>query len=205
MARTRKAKTYKKQSKVLSIPELRKSLEHIDSYSEKLLATKPLKVAASLLASEWKRIFGKNLSLSEAESYLKNKSKHSKHKKTRKHRGGAMLTGAPLDHVTRPGDYIPAPTAVYPSVIAKGFWNPEPGILYDSSPQKTDPYSTTGSNKAMAGGGLLNSIGAPFVAGSFRPFVATNPITTGQGMMLDFKGLPVGPGANSYDNPNLKI
>lgn len=200
MAKTRKS--HKKQAKVLSIPELRKSLEHIDSYSEKLLATKPLKSAASLLASEWKRLFGKALSLKEAEAYLK---KRGKYKKTRKHRGGAMLTGAPLDHITRAGDYIPAPSAVYPPLIAKGFWNPEPSILQDSSAQKTDPYSTIGSNKVMGGGGMLDSIGAPFVAASFRPFVGQNPETSGHALMASFKGLPAGPGANSYDNPSLKI
>ena len=200
MPKTRKS--HKKQAKVLSIPELRKSLEHIDSYSEKLLATKPLKSAASLLSSEWKRLFGKALSLKDAEAYLKKKNKY---KKTRKHRGGAMLTGAPLEHVTRAGDYIPAPTAVYPPLIAKGFWNPEPSILQDNAPQKSVPYTTIGSNKAMDGGGMLNSIGAPFVAASFRPFVGQNPETSGHALMTSFKGLPASPGADSYDNPRLKI
>jgi hypothetical protein len=200
MAKTRKS--HKKQAKVLSIPELRKSLEHIDSYSQKLLATKPVKTAAGLLASEWKRLFGKALSLKEAEAYLKKKGKYGK---TRKHRGGAMLTGAPLDHITRAGDYVQAPNATYPPLIAKGFWTPEPGILHDAAPQKTDPYSTTGSNQVMRGGGILSNIGAPLVAASFRPFVGQNPETSGHELMASFKGLPTGPGAYSYDNPNLKI
>ena len=203
MAKTRKS--HKKQAKVLSIPELRKSLEHIDNYSQKLLATKPVKTAASLLASEWKRLFGKALSLKEAEAYLKKKRLS---KKTRKHRGGAMLTGAPLNHITRAGDYIPAPSAVYPPLIAKGFWNPESAILQDAAPQKTDPYSTIGSNQVMKGGassGILDTLGAPLVAASFRPFVGQNPETTGHALMTSFKGLPASPGADSYDNPKLKI
>jgi hypothetical protein len=166
------------------------------------LATKPLKTAAGLLASEWKRLFGKALSLKEAEAYLKKRGKYGK---TRKHRGGAMLTGAPLNHITRGGDYVQAPTATYPPLIAKGFWNPEPAILQDATPQKTDPYSTTGSNQVMNGGGLLTNIGAPFVAASFRPFVGQNPETSGHALMTSFKGLPASPGADSYDNPNLKI
>jgi hypothetical protein len=204
MAKTRKARTQKKHSKVLTIPELRSSMEHMDNYSHKLVLTKSMKDGAKLFASEWKRVFGKQLSLKIAEDYLKNKIKLRKHGKTRRHRGGSILTGAPLNHITRSGDYIPAPTAVYPSLVSKGFWNPEPAILHDGASQKTVPYPTTGSNKAHAGGGILDGASSLASAASFRPFVAQNPITTLQSTGLSWKGLPIGPGPNSYDNPNLK-
>ena len=207
--KTRKARTQKKQGKILTIPELRSSMEHMDTYSHKLVGTKSLKDAAKLFASEWKRVFGKELSLKIAEDYLKNKMKLRKHGKTRKHRGGfthTPIAGAPLDHITRPGDYtMPAPAALYPPLVTKGFWNPEPGILNDPSPQKTDPYTTTGSNKALAGGGILGGLSSIASAAAFRPYVAQNPTTSLQNTGLSWKGLPTGPGADSYDNPKLKI
>jgi len=190
----------KRHEKVLTIPELRSSMEHMDSYSHKLVATKSLKDGAKLFASEWKRVFGKTLSPKAAEDYLKNKMKLRKHGKTRRHRGGAMLTGAPLDHITRAGDYnSPAPTAVYPSLVTKGFWNPQPAILQDAETQQgVLPYPNTGSNKAMAGGGIWN-------AAFFRPAIAENPATTFGNLQSSYKGLPIGPGAHSYDNPSLKL
>jgi hypothetical protein len=205
MAKTRKARTQKKHGKVLTIPELRSSMEHMDNYSHKLVSTKSLQDGAKLFASEWKRVFGKQLSPKAAEDYLKNKMKLRKHGKTRRHRGGAILTGAPLEHITRSGDYIPAPAAIYPPLVAKGFWNPEPAILQDSAAQKTDPYPNTGSNKAMAGGGILNGVTSLASAALFRPYVAQNPITTLQSNGLAWKGLPTGPGADSYDNPKLRM
>jgi hypothetical protein len=201
MAKTRKARTQKKHGKILTIPELRSSMEHMDHYSHKLVSTKSLKEGTKLFASEWKRVFGKQLSSKIAEDYLKNKMKLHKHGKTRKHRGGSILTGAPLEHITRGGDYIPAPMAVYPPLVAKGFWNPEPAILQDSAAQKTDPYPNTGSNKALAGGGVSSLASAAL----FRPYVAQNPVSTLQNSGLVWKGLPTGPGADSYDNPKLRI
>jgi hypothetical protein len=204
MAKTRKARTQKKHGKVLTIPELRSSMEHMESYAHKLISTKSPKVAAKLFASEWKRVFGKQLSPKVAEDYLKNKMKLHKYGKTRKHRGGALLTGAPLEHITRSGDYIPAPAAVYPPLVAKGFWNPESAILQDGATQKTEPYPNTGSNKALAGGALLSGASSLANAAAFRPYVAQNPMTSLQGLGSSWKGLPSGPGSDSYDNPVLK-
>jgi hypothetical protein len=206
MAKTRKVKNHKKSEVTLTIPQLRKSLQHMDSYSEKLLSTKPVGTAAVLFASEWKHVFGKSLSPKDAEAYMKNKMKNRKYKKTRKHRGGAILTGAPLDHITRAGNYEHIPEASYPPLVSKGFWNPEPAILQDSETQQgVVPYPNTGSNKAMAGGGILSNLTAPFAAAAFRPFVGENPISSGGYFQASLKGLPTGPGPNSYDNPNLRM
>jgi hypothetical protein len=210
MAKTRKARTQKKHNKVLSIPELRLSMKHMDDYSNKLIATKSMKEGAKLFISEWKRVFGKVISSKVAESYLKNKMKLYKHGKTRrgKHRGGSnnLVLGAPLNHITRAGDYTsPAPNAVYPSMVTKGFWTPEPSILKDSETQEgVLPYPSTGSNK-MGGGGLLSGLTSFAASSSFRPVVAQNPITTQQSAMLSWKGLPTGPGSETYDNPSLKL
>ena len=206
MAKTRKGRTHKRHTAALTIPQLRKSLEHMESYSDKLAGTKPASQAAKLFASEWKRVFGKTLSPKDAEAYLSKKMKNGKYKKTRKHRGGAMLTGAPLDHITRAGGYTQPSDSSYPPLVAKGFWTPQPAILQDSETQQgVIPNPTTGSNKAMAGGGILSNLASPFVAASFRPYVAENPVTSLQSMGSSFKGLPAGPGPHSYDNPSLKI
>jgi len=206
MAKTRKGSVHKKHEVTLTIPQLRQSLEHMESYSDKLAGTKPVSQAAKLFASEWKRVFGKTLSPKDAEAYLSKKMKGRKYKKTRKHRGGAILTGAPLDHITRAGGYAQAQEASYPPLVTKGFWTPQPAILQDSETQQgVVPYPSTGSNKAMAGGGLLSSLSSSFAAASFRPYVAENPVTSLQSMGSSFKGLPSGPGPNSYDNPSLKM
>ena len=209
MAKTRKARTIKKHDKVLTIPQLRSSMEHMDGYSQKLVATKSLKDGAKLFASEWKRVFGKVIPLKSAEDYLKNKMKLRKYGKTRrrKYRGGGPIAGAPLDHITRAGDYnMPTTTAVYPPLVAKGFWTPQSSILFDSETQQgVLPYPNTGNNNPMAGGGLMSTLGSAANAAFFRPTIAQNPVSSMQSTMLSFKGLPTGPGADSYDNPNLKV
>ena len=144
--------------------------------------------------------------------------KHHSHRRHRtlKRRGGA----APVLSDMRPGIYL-APGQIpdaqghlplssgaksnfgsYVQYVDKGFWNPEPAILQDAATQKVNPYSTTGNNKALAGGSLVSSA---LTAASFRPFIAQNPMTSGYYLQNSMKGLPSGPGANSYDNPGLKM
>jgi hypothetical protein len=207
MAKTRKgrsrSKTQKKNTDLLTIPELRSSIDHMDSYANKLVSSKvPLSAAAKNFASEWKHVLGKQLSPKAATDFIKYKMKQHKHGKTRRHRGGGYANlGAPLDHITRAGADLPHGN--YPEHVTKGFWNPEPAILQDAASQQTTPYSTTGSNK-MNGGGLLNSWGSALAAASFRPVVAQNPLSNQHAAMLSFKGLPIGPGAASYNNPDLQ-
>ena len=129
-----------------------------------------------------------------------------KHGKThrRKYRGGASnpIAGAPLDYTSRP-PFNPDGAGIYPPLVEKGFWNPQPAILQDSAQQKTVPYPSTGSNTMKGGAGLLSMLSSTMTASAFRPVAAQNPMTPQQSTMLSFKGLPTGPGANSYDNPGL--
>jgi len=192
--KTMKKRGTRKNAHVLSIPELRQSMDYITNYSHKLVhgGKKSDKDLAKAFASEWKKVFGKSLSPKIAQSYIK----HLKGKKgTRKHRGGAVLTGAPVDYMTGPNVSIPPQT--YLSYVNKGFWNPEPAILQDCGKQTgVLPSSTVGSN--MAGGGLLNFIGNSLDAISFRPFVGQNPSTSQWDHMMQVKGQPMSPGPESW-------
>jgi hypothetical protein len=196
-SRGRKGKTHKKrharqEAKVMSIPELRKSLEHVTSYAESMSHSGSKTEMAEKFASEWKKVFGKTLSKDDAEAYVQHvmnmKKSYKKTKKTRKLRGGAQsteLTGAPLAYMTRPG--VELPYGNFEKYVSSGFWNPEPAIQYDCGKQTgLVPYASTGSNK-MNGGSF-----------TFRPFVAENPTTPMYDAMTAWKGLPLGPGPESY-------
>lgn len=193
--RSKTHRTKKHHTKVLSIPELRKSLEHVSSYAESMAHEKVSKSEmVEKFASEWKKVFGKPLSKDDAEAYvqhmmnMKASKPYKKTKYTRKLRGGAQsteLTGAPLAYMTRPG--VELPYGNFEKYVSSGFWNPEPAIQYDCGKQTgLMPYATTGSNK-MNGGSF-----------TFRPFVAENPTTPLYDAMTAWKGLPLGPGPESY-------
>lgn len=214
----KRSKTLKKHS-VLTIPELRKSLDYISSYAEKLVRSGAAgtKEVANSFASEWKKTFGKTLPVETAESYLKHLKSMTigikKGKKTRKLRGGAqstLLTGGPLDYMTRPGTDIPYGNFL--KYVESGFTNPEPAINWDCGKQTgVLPYDTTGSNK-MNGGGLMSALSNFTSAMTSRPFMAENPQSVGHDAQTVWKGQTLGPGPNSYDvgykyqmGPNTRI
>lgn len=98
-------KTRKQISKALSIPQLRKSFDHIDSWVEAHLSRKSLKELVPAFQAEWKKTFHHDVNSKAAEAYLTIKHR-SGSKKTKKQRGGSMaLAGAPLDYTTRQGVY----------------------------------------------------------------------------------------------------
>ena len=218
----KKSKTLKNQ-KVLTVPQLRKSLDHITAYTEQLVSSgsKSVKESAAVFTSEWHKVFGKRLDTTTAENYIKHmmdmrkakgkakgksksKSKSKGKGTTRRkgrngQRGGAqdtLLTGAPMDYITRPG--VDLPYGEFLPYVKSGFWNPEQAHASEYSEFKTVlPYAGTGSNK-MSGGGLIDSISNATAAMFTRPFVAQNPPSIQQDVMSTWKGLPVGPGGNSY-------
>jgi hypothetical protein len=194
--RTRKVSKTRKVVSVMTIPSLRKSLDHVAKYGETLAhaGKKSTKEAAEAFASEWKRVFGKALSLNVAERYIRHLV-DIKGKKTRKIRGGGL--GAPIDSLTRPG--VELPYGNFLPYVKAGFWNPEPAISADYGKQQPIlPYPETGSNK-MSGGGLLDSIANGIDAISFRPFAAQNPPSVQNDAVSAWKGQPLSPGGNSYD------
>lgn len=152
--KTRKANH--KQGKVdgiYTIPELRRSFEHIESYLQKQFKeNKSKEMVIKNLQSEWKKVFMKDLDYKSAEAYVEHVARYKKSTRTtlkkshtKKKHGGAIspLAGAPLDYMTRQGVYI-QPGSVPPNAygnildyVSKGFWNPEPGQSYDPVPGQT--------------------------------------------------------------------
>ena len=165
--KTRKHRSEKKQKGIYSIPELRRSFEHIEDYVNEKIALKESKEKlVKDLRKEWSRVFFKELDKKSAEAFVSDRlsKKHSPRRKTAKHRGGAgaqlantytPIAGAPNDYTTRQGIYL-APGQIpdkaghlplsdggksnfgsYVQYVDKGFWNPEPGRSYDPVPGQT--------------------------------------------------------------------
>jgi hypothetical protein len=198
---TRSVKRSSATPKVISIPQLRKSLAHITEYSEKLVKSgkSSTEKLADEFSKEWSKVFGKKLNKSVAKKYIEHVS--SMKGKTHKLRGGAQddtLTGAPLAYLTRPG--VDLPYGQFLPYVNKGFdvGVPTQAILQDCGKQDgVIPYPNTGSN-LIKGGGLLSGMSDLIAAASFRPFVAQNPTSIQQDAMMGFKGITAGPGPEAW-------
>jgi hypothetical protein len=116
--KTRRQRSEKKAKGIYSIPELRRSFEHIESYVNEKIALKESKEKlVKDLRKEWSRVFFKELDKKSAEAFVSERlsKKHSSRRKTMKHRGGAgaqlantytPIAGAPNDYTTRQGIYL---------------------------------------------------------------------------------------------------
>ena len=195
-------KTRKNKSKPLSIPELRKSFQHMESYLGKQLRNNKVKSEdlVKTFRKEWQRHFRRELSVSAARSYIA----HMREKLMPKHKGGSQqLIGAPLDLTTRPGVY--GTHGNFLEYVNKGFsvGIPESGIQQECGVKDFSPVipKDMGSNQAggkrrkstrrnrkgsQKGGNVLT--GASYAA-SFRPFIAENPVTFQASVQNDFKGM----------------
>jgi hypothetical protein len=107
---------------IYSIPELRRSFEHIEEFVDnKIHAKKSKDEIVKDLKKEWKRVFLKDLDKKSAEAFVSermasNRNKgHSSRHKTLRRRGGAgaqlantatPIAGAPNDYTTRAGIYL---------------------------------------------------------------------------------------------------
>jgi len=162
--KTRRHHSEKKQKGIYSIPELRRSFEHIENYvNEKIGLKESKEKIIKDLRKEWSKVFFKDLDKKSADAYITDRltKKHSSRRKTIKHRGGVgaqlpntytPIAGAPNDYTTRQGIYL-APGQIpdgaghlplsdgsksnfgsYVQYVDKGFWNPEPGHSYDPVP-----------------------------------------------------------------------
>ena len=156
------------------------------------------------LQAEWRARFGKSLGYKAASNYLSRGQR-----RTRKMYGG-VLGGAPLDSLTRQSLDLPLPDSKYLPYVNSGFVNPMPGIAQScGSQQGVMPYSSTGSNlMGQAGGSYLGdlvksvlpqSLNTATDALQFRPYVGQNPPTSQQSLGTTFKGMPLGPGHESYN------
>jgi len=164
MVRKTRRQACKKLKGVYSIPELRRSFEHVEEYVDKKISQKePKDEIIKGLRKEWSCIFLKELDKKSAEAFVTDrmaKTRSYRRKTIRRHGGaGAQLAntytpiaGAPNDYTTRQGVYL-APGQIpdkaghlplsdgsksnfgsYVQYVDKGFWNPEPGQSYDPVP-----------------------------------------------------------------------
>lgn len=223
----RRSHSSAKGAKAKTIPELRRSLDHISQFTDRLVTSgkKDTKAMAHAFATEWHKTFGKKLDSRTAEDYVRHVAsvKPKAGKKTlKKQRGGAQdvqLTGAPLAALTRPG--VDIPYGNFLAYVNKGFdvGVPQEAILLDSGKQEgVLPYAETGSNlvgggrrktrtrRALKGGGpsMFDTITSPFTSlwnsASMRPFIAQNPTSYQQDAMIGWKGQLPSPGGQAFEH-----
>jgi len=212
-------KSIKSKSKaIMTIPELRRSFEHMETFALKHGHGKD---AVRLFQEEWLRVFKKKLDTEGAQIYIDHVTKQQKQQKQQ---GGAQpLMGAPLDYDTRPGLYISPGVnqgsyAQVPAYVQSGFWNPEIAQTYDKVPGQTSFVTRTplgmGDNTVIGlkGGGKgrrrrtqrqqlkqsggtdpLTTIGTALGQLLFRPFGGSSPPSIGQDLQTALRGQPLGP------------
>ena len=209
----RKTRRSTKTKGIYSIPELRRSFEHIEKYvDDKINAKESKEHIIKDLKKEWKNVFFKELNRTSAESFVNSRMKCQR--KTRKN--GKMSGGfvAPVDYVTRPGIYLePGQIPVeghgghygnYVDYVNSGFRNPEIAQQYDPVQGQTRFPTHTGGNKKRRlrkslkkGGGLgsiLTEIGN-------RPVPATVPSHPLHDIMSISKGQSYNFDPNHTGNP----
>lgn len=185
---TRKRRETK--AKTMTIPQLRKAFEEINVETSKILSKHPINdESISSFQKSWKKIFGKVIDVSTAESYLRLQGKAKKRGKTyKKQKGGA----APLDYMVGPGidgsqGTIQGVHGSFLPYVSSGlsFYNNINNIAMDSDCGKVDitPHIAfdMGSNKAGGGDG--------------RPIASTVPTSLSQDIqsMILGKQLPASP------------
>ena len=108
----------------LTIPQLRKAFDHMESFTLSLLHRESdAKKRRSAFQHEWMKTFHRSVDDKAADAYIQFESKKMKKGKTKKQKqkqkGGAALAGAPLDYSTRPGIY--GVYGEFPEYISGGF------------------------------------------------------------------------------------
>jgi hypothetical protein len=104
MARKTRKQT---KGKIMTIPLLRKSFDHIDSWVSQRVKRSKIRELIPAFQAEWKKTFGRFVDAKAAEAYLALKRMTTpRGRTTRKQKGGSAagaLAGAPLDYMTRAG------------------------------------------------------------------------------------------------------
>jgi hypothetical protein len=187
----RKTRKNKSASKGMTVPQLRKSFEHIETYARKN--------DLGAFRKEWKKTFGKPITESAAKDYLS----FLKTADTHSQKGGAQpLTGAPLDYSLRAGS-DPSTAANVPPYVQSGFGfanmdsfrlmsgleNITPRIPADMG--RNDVISGGGKKrKTRKGqkGGALPSLSTAVSEFMTRPFTMQSPPSTGNILTMAAKG-----------------
>jgi len=114
--------TRKHKGSVMTIPQLRKAFDHMESFTLSLVQQeKDKKKCRKAFQEEWMKTFHRSVDDKAADAYIQFECKKMKKgSKTRRHqRGGAAISGAPLDYSTRPGIY--GVYGQFPEYISGGF------------------------------------------------------------------------------------
>jgi hypothetical protein len=188
--KTKKLAKNKGPSKHLTLSKLRKSLEHIKHCA--------LTMSVASFMKEYKKCFGREISKSQAEDYMKSLSG----KKAQA--GGA----APVGYEVRPGADLPHGSFLPYVSNGFGFANvnstigdaagltkfPSPGPTMGSNlVGGSKKARTTRRNKKQSGGSVLSNVAQLFN----RPFPAASPPSYGQ----DLQGLMTGGPGSPSPNP----
>ena len=223
MARTL---TRKQKKGIMTIPQLRKSFDHMEQFSTSLLrkGTKDMVAKRKAFQKEWLRVFKRPVDNKAADAYLMFESKRSG---SRKHRqtGGAALSGAPLDYTDRPGLVQEGPYAAFPAYLDKGLDAYATKFNQDSISSQCGQIDTTpkiaanmGSNevsqkggkrgrsrkvrKQMGGFPTLSEFGTAL---SFRPLLASAPTSAlyDAQMYAKGQGMPPPSAPNTVNPPYM--
>jgi hypothetical protein len=208
----------KHERSTLTIPQLRKSFDHIDSWVESHVSKKSVKSLVPAFQEEWEKTFHREVDAKAAEAYLslKSRSKPRMTKKRSQRGGAAPLAGAPLDYTTRQGVY--GVYGNFPAYVSSGL-NFYDSIWQDSLTANCGKENITpnipasmGSNEVQKGGKSRRHRkghrktrkqrgGAPeFMANAAkvadvminRPFPASSPPTAGYVAEMSLKGVSAG-------------
>jgi hypothetical protein len=169
----------RKTKKVLSIPELRKAFEHIESvaYGVKKL---PKEEQIATFKKEWLKTFGREVETKAVVSYLA--VKLGKTRRNRKQKGGM----APLDYQTRPG--IDGVYGNFQAYLDRGLIPyPEQGIRQECGVKDFTPHLPAGMGSNQAGGATLHDFTSAL---TFKPFDSSIPPTFYQNARASLLGMP---------------
>ena len=193
--KTRRARSIKKTKAILTIPELRKAFDHMDSIVESLrkMAKHSFSDAVIVYKDEWRKTFHRDLSPADAAAYLKFRFgiQSAKTRRSRTRGGSMPLAGAPLDHSLRPG--VNGVYGNFPSYQQEGLDRYyHSGITEDCG--KPNGFPTDGSSASAQVGGVFEGT---------RIFSSSVPPTMPYRAQMDLMGTKPYSSSDPTSNPRL--
>ena len=206
-----------RRRKHITIPQLRKSFEHIEEFVDKKLHQESNKVIAKQLQKEWQRVFHKKITQYVAESFVNQRCqiKPRVTRQTKRKKGGHLsMNGAPLDSSLRPGIYLEnsvpvstsdgQPYGGYLDYVQNGFWIPHIGQELDpiqgQSAWPVTPQSSFGSVSMKGGKKKGGSVGSFLDQAFSRPITSDSPSSIPQDLQRMWYGMESGPSPDLTQN-----
>jgi len=196
--KTRKAPKGGKKD-YMTIPEVRRSLEHIHSY----VKTHP---TVSAFRKEFKKVFGTEISEKSASEYLSVVGLE----KGKQHGGAQVVTPAAVGYDMTPGSNNPSflpyvaggfqlPADSIASTCGKDHFLPPALGLGSNTFQKGGRRNTRKNRKGKQQGGAFPSLGTALSEFVSRPFGMSSPPSIGQDLTMLSKGY------NQFASPRPEI